>query len=392
MDRRVLSKLSVLLDDLVERASRIAADVLKSQTEQVDRDGVWPAAGIRALLDAGFGGLVVPIECGGLGHGLLAVARVCEVLARECPSTAISLGMHFVGSAVISAKATPEQRRRFLEPIARGEHLTTLALSEPGTGSNFYIPETTIERTAEGYSIQGTKAFVTNGGHADSYVVSVAPIEPGRVGEFSCVMVEEGAPGMKWGGEWNGWGMRGNSARTVELDGVKIPRQHLIGEEGDEIWYVFNVVTPYFLMAMAGTYLGLAARAIDEGRDHLISRRHTHNQTALSETPIVQHRMGELWAAVHRTRTLIYDAADKGEAGHPDALLALCSSKAEVADVAERVAAEVMTLMGGRGYAENQRIHRIYRDARAAHVMSPTTDLLRLWTGRALLGLPILAE
>ncbi|URN14340.1 acyl-CoA/acyl-ACP dehydrogenase [Streptomyces radiopugnans] len=98
----------------------------------------------------------------------------------------------------------------------------------------------------------GAKSFVTNGGHADSYVLSTVAVGPRTPpGQFSCTVVDAATPGLEWGPEWHGFGMRGNASRGLELPGVEIPVECLLGNEGDEIWYVFNVVAPYFLMAMA---------------------------------------------------------------------------------------------------------------------------------------------
>ncbi len=360
----------------------------------VDGEGRWPEAGLRALQAAGLGGLVVPESQGGLGHGLLALTRVCESLGRHCASTAICFGMHGVASAVIAAKATPSQRRDFLEPIVQGRHLTTLALSEPGTGAHFYLPETRLREVADGFQVSGHKSFVTNGGHADSYVISTTASNPlAGPGDFSCVVAPADAEGLVWGGPWRGVGMRGNSARALELRDVLLPRSHLLGQEGDEIWYMFHVVSPYFLVAMAGTYLGIATSAVEEVRKHLSERRYSHTGAALGQQSVLQHRLGTLWAAVERTRLLIHDAASKGDSAHPLALPALCSAKAEVADCVCSVVNEALTLVGGRGYSEESSpLFRHLRDARAAHVMAPTTDILRVWAGRALLGLPLLGD
>ena len=381
------------LAEVIATTQQLAETVVRERSAAVDAERSWPETNLRALQAARLGGLVVPTRAGGLGHGLAAVARVGEILGRECASTAIAFGMHLVGSAVISAKATASQRARYLEPIARGEHLTTLALSEPGTGAHFYIPETRLARTASGYALDGAKSFVTNGGFADSYVVSAAPSRADAApGEFSCVMVQRGTPGLTWSGDFKGWGMRGNAARSAQLANVPVPADDLLGEEGDEIWYVFNVVAPYFLMAMAGTYLGIAGAALEQARAHLLGRSYSHTGAPLADSAVLQHRLGEMWASVQRTRTLVHDSARMGDDGDPDALMALCAAKAEVADTAERTTAEAMTLVGGRGYGDGHPLQRLYRDARAAHIMSPTTDLLRTWTGRAYLGLPLLGE
>ncbi|MGC2999500.1 acyl-CoA dehydrogenase family protein [Streptomyces sp. G35A] len=368
-------------------AREIAEDVLAPEAAGVDGDHRWPDKGMAALRSR-LGGLVVPVESGGMGHALLAVAQVGEATGRACASTSICFGMHLVGSAVIAAKASPRHRLHYLEPIAAGDHLTTLALSEPGTGAEFWLPQTRMERVeGDRLRLTGAKSFVTNAGHADSYVLSTLAAGPGKPpGQFSCTVVDATTAGLEWGPSWQGFGMRGNASRGLELRGAEIPDWCLLGEEGDEIWYVFNVVAPYFLMAMAGTYLGLAAAALEEARSHLLRSKGARAGRSAAGQPVVQHRLGTMWARVERTRRLVYHAAAEAEMGGPEALLALASAKAEVAEAAEATVNDALTLVGGIGYGERSPLHRMLRDARAAHVMSPVTDLLRVWTGRALLG------
>ncbi len=382
------------LADVLERTEEIADRVVAEEAEEIDQAYKWPARTFEALQDAGLGGLVVPTEHGGVGLGLLGLTRVCEVLGRQSGSAAISFGMHNVGAAVIAAKATEHQVEAYLEPISRGEHITTLALSEPGTGAHFYFPETQLQRLDdETFQVDGTKSFATNGGHADSYVVSTTAADPeAPPGLFSCVVVGGDNPGLSWHGPFEGFGMRGNSSRTFDLEAAKIPATDLLGEQGDQIWYVFNVVAPYFLVAMAGTYLGLADRAIEACIEDLKGRIHSHRGSGPAHEPVVQHKLGETWARLASTRRLCYWAAEEADRGGPEALPALASAKAEVAGCAVDVINEVMTMMGGRAYRDSSLLPRLLRDARAADVMAPTTDILRTWTGRALLDIPLLGE
>lgn len=380
------------LESILERVQEIAKGVVASNAEAVDRDASWPEQGIRALQQAGLGGLTVPEELGGLGQGSFGVARVCEILGQECASTAMCLGMHCVGAAVLSAKVTPDQRERYLQPIIEGKHLTTLSLSEAGTGSHFYVPHTQLEAvSSDMYRVTGEKTFVTNGGYADSYVISTVAADPDvPQGQFSCIVVNEAVEGLHWGRPWDGLGMRGNSSRAMELQQVMVPRNDLLGEEGDQIWYVFQVVAPYFLMAMSGTYLGIASAALEIARNHLIKRHYSESGSSLAQVTVLQHRLGTLWGMLERTRRLTYHAAASFDAGDPDALPAVFTTKAEVAECAVNMVNEVMTLTGGMAYREGSKLHQLLRDARASHVMAPTTDLLRVWTGRTLLGQPIL--
>lgn len=145
-------------------------------------------------------------------------------------------------------------------------------------------------------------------------------------------------------------------------------------------------------MAMAGTYLGIASSALADAIEHLKKRHYAVSGTSLASQPVLQHRVGKLWSQVERTRQFVYSSAARYDSGAPAPLPSLLSAKAEVAECAVEVVNEVMTLMGGTAYARGGKLGRNLRDARAAHVMAPTTDLLRTWSGRALLGLPLLGD
>lgn len=379
------------LRDLVGRADEITSSIIAANVEREDREALWPEPAMRALADAGLMGLHVPVELGGQGQGLSALLAISRVLARESPSTALCYAMHCVGTAVIAAKATAYHREAYLEPIARGEHVTTLALSEPGTGAFFWLPETRLAQAGDGFSVTGTKSFVTNGGYADSYVASSAAGDALHdEGSFSCVVLDAGLPGLRWDGAWAGLGMRSNSSRTLHLEEVPLPANRLLGEQGDQLWYVFEVIAPYFLMAMAGTYLGVAEAAFEVAREHLATRRQSHTGELLGSNPLLAHRLGGLWTELEGTRRLVESAAARADAGEADALLGVLACKAAAGETAVDLANEAMTLAGGMGYRENGKLARLLRDARAAHVMSPTTDLLKTWVGRAVMGQPLL--
>lgn len=380
----------VLLNELNETASRVVDSAIAPHAEQVDRDCQWPAHSMRALGEAGLLGLLAPQSAGGHGQGMLALCTLTETIGRACPSSALCFGMHCVGTAVIAAKATGHQSGHYLREIAAGRHITSLALSETGTGSNFYLSETTLRADGADFIVDGTKQFVTNGGHADSYVVSAANPDPDAGGDFSCLIVDAATPGMEWLAPWNGFGMRGNSSRGLRLDAVRVDQRNLLGEEGDQVWYVFEVVAPYFLMAMAGTYLGIAGSALAAAGEHLRTRRYAHTGESLRHIDALQVRYAEIWVAVEKTRALLHQAAERGDRGDPDALPFILACKADAAETAIYAANEAMTLCGGMAYRENSRVSQMLRDARAGHVMSPTSDMLKQWTGRALLGLPLL--
>lgn len=382
---------SARLRELRDIADRVARDAVAPRAEATDRTAAWPADQLQALGEAGLMGLLVPRATGGEGQGLLGMVAVTEAIARACSSTAMCFAMHCVGTAAIAAKATAYQREHYLAAIAAGQHVTTLALSEPATGSHLYFSETALLRDGDAYRVDGEKTFVTSGGYADSYVISTAASEPDpALGEFSCLIVDAGSEGLVWREPWQGFGMRGNASRGFRMEGVRVPRRNLLGEEGDQVWYVFEVVTPYFVMAMSAVYLGIARAALDQTIAHLRTRRTPQSDGTLADVPELQLELAEMWSAVTACRHLVHDAARRGDEGDDAALPSIYMSKAAAADMVVAVTNQAMTLCGGIAYRENAHLARLLRDARASHVMAPTTHMLKQWTARTLLGRPLL--
>lgn len=382
---------SSALREIRLKAERIAKTVAAPKAHEVDVECLWPAHTMHALGEAGLLGLHVPQRLGGLEQGLMGLIAVTEQLGQACSSSSMCFGMHSVGTAVIAAKATPHHESRYLSAIARGEHVTTLALSEAGSGVHFYLPDLELKKIDSAFRVSGTKQWVTNSKHADSYVVSCKNVDDdAQHGEFTCVVVDSKSPGCHLEKGWTGFGMRGNDSGPVRFDGVEVPADGLLGNEGDQIWYVFEVVAPYFLTAMAGTYLGIAQAAYDIAVARVKAREYSPNQEVLSDAPVIQYKIAEMWTKLESARQMVYKAARLGDAGDPAALTYILSSKAIAGDASVDICNEAMSLCGGSGYGENGALPRLLRDARASHVMAPTTNLLKLWAGRTILGAPIL--
>ena len=393
MDSSLLSEefASSSLRDIRKKAQAIAETIAAPKAAEVDELRAWPAHTMDALGKAGLLGLHVPQRLGGLGQGLMGLIAVTEQLGQACSSSSMCFGMHSVGTAVIAAKSTPHHESTYLSAIARGEHITTLALSETGSGVHFYLPNTEVRSVADGYRLNGTKQWVTNAGHAHSYVVSCKSVdEDAQQGEFTCVVVDADAAGCQILNGWDGFGMRGNDSRPIRFEDAPVSAEGLLGNEGDQIWYVFEVVAPYFLTAMAGTYLGIAQAAFDIAVARVQKRQYLPLEESLSDAPVIQFQVAELWSKLEQARQMVYKAARLGDAGDPGALPSILMSKAVAAEAAVDICNEAMTLCGGSGYGENGTLSRLLRDARASHVMAPTTNILKLWTGRAILGIPIL--
>jgi isovaleryl-CoA dehydrogenase len=382
--------LSPRLRELRGLADEIARDVITPRAAEVDRDALWPAHALRALGDAGLMGLLAPRAAGGEGEGLVGLVAVTEAIAREGASAAMCFGMHCVATSVIAAKATATSAATTWSRSRRGTTSPAWRCRSPGMGASFYVSQTSLRLDGDAFVVDGEKQFVTNGGHADSYVVSTMASEPGaRLGESSCLIVDADTPGLHWLEPWLGLGMRGNSSRGVRLEGARVPRSNLLGEDGDQTWYVFEVIVPSFLLAMSAVYLGVARAALDETIAHLRNREITVAGARLAEVPALQLELAEMWAAVEACRLQVFEAARRSDEGQ-DALTAVLTSKVVAAETVVAVTNQAMTLCGGIAYRENARLAQLLRDGRASHVMAPTTHMLKQWTARRLLGLPLL--
>lgn len=371
--------------DLQSTAQELAEGVLRPNAEATDRERRHPRANLEALGKAGLLGLLVPEAAGGLGGTLADLAAVCEPLGWGCASTAMCFLMHSCGCALLGAKATAAQAERWLRPAARGELLATLAFSERLTGAHFYQPDLRAARRNGGFALSGRKSFVTNGGHAQLYPVLVQA--SGEAGLDILVVTPE-LGGVSFDGAWEGLGMAGNSSIALVLEDVAVPAENLLGQEGDGMELVFNVVAPTFLVGLAAVNAGIARAALDAAVEHAKERRYAGGG-GLAEVPIIQDYLAEMSVAVESAWQLVREAARAATAGEPSALPLVMQAKVAATEAAVAVTALGMRVGGGIAYSRRLTLERHWRDAQAGTVMAPTNEVLKGWLGKLLAGLPL---
>jgi alkylation response protein AidB-like acyl-CoA dehydrogenase len=369
---------------LVDGIREVARERVAPQAAAVDRQRSFPEMSMRALADAGGLGLLVPESAGGAGGGLRALVEACEAVGSACASSGMVFLMHSVTAATI-ALGGGERADQYLEEMAIGRSLGTLAFSERGTGAHFYAPELTAARENGGVRITGRKSFVTSGGHADLYLVLVRGGDAEGEG-LDCYAVT-GADGIVFEGEWDGLGMAGNSSVAAQLDCV-VDDAARIGEGGAGQDLVFTVVAPFFLAGLAAVNVGIAAAALAAATEHAATRRYADGGS-LAEIQSIQHALADMDMRVRSARLVVHDAARLGDAGDEAALVALMESKVVATDAAASVTQTALEVCGGQGYTRALPIERHLRDARAGAVMAPTNGVLRNWIGKALAGLPV---
>jgi isovaleryl-CoA dehydrogenase len=372
------------LESVLSAVQEAAATSIAADAARVDRDRVFPAAGLRTLADTGAYGLVVGADVGGLSGGLSALATACEAVGEACASTGMVFLMHSVTAATIAAGGGP-RAEQVLREMGEGRLLGTLAFSERGTGAHFYAPELRAERRNGSVSLSGRKSFVTSGGHADVYLVLLQGEAEGTADAY---VIEQDQAGVRFDGAWNGLGMSGNSSVGMELEGVELGPDALVGETGKALDLVFAAVAPFFLVGLAAVNVGIAAAAAKTATEHAASRKYPDG-TSLAEVQYVQHLLADMDIGVRTARLLVREAARLGEAGDESALVAIMEAKVTATETAATVTQSALLATGGQGYTPALPIERHLRDARAGAVMAPTNAVLRSWIGKALAGLPV---
>jgi alkylation response protein AidB-like acyl-CoA dehydrogenase len=361
----------------------IVAGTVAPAAAEVDRAGVFPRASIEAFGRAGLLGLVSSPDVGGLGESHRAATQTVERAASACASTAMVLCMHYCAAAVVEAHGPREVR----EAIARGRHVTTLAFSEKGSRSHFWAPTSTATASDGGVRLDAQKSWATSAGEADSYVWSSRPLE--AEGQSTIWLVPAGAHGLSVTTPFDGMGLRGNSSSPVNAEGVVVPRENMLGADGDGFNVMMGVVLPYFQLMSAGFSTGTMEAATRKAAAHVAGTKFEYLGNTLADLPTVRAYLARMRVRVDMCRALVEDALAALETGREDAMLRVLEVKAAAGEASTEVTELAMRVCGGAAFRKEVGVERHFRDARAATVMAPTTDVLYDFIGKAVCGLPL---
>ena len=264
------------VQDLLVAIDKLANELLTPGADDVDRERRFPRQNMQELGRRGLLGLVVPLEYGGAGVGIPEMAQVLERMAQACASTAMVTLMHYCGTAVIAAKGSATLKQSLLPAIAGGEHLTTLAFSEAGSGGHFYMPVSEVRRNGHGLELTAYKTFVTSAGEADSYVVSTRKASASGPTDLDLYLVAKGTKGFAVGKPFEGLGLAGNASAPMKLEGVELEEEKRLGNEGSGFQTMMEVVLPHFQVGVAAVSLGIATAAFQAASTHVVARKYEH--------------------------------------------------------------------------------------------------------------------
>lgn len=366
-----------------ESLETIVESVVEPAAEAVDREALFPRPAFEALGKAGLLGLISAPEVGGLGGTLSDASRVVSRLAQACGSTAMIVTMHYCATAVIEKYGNEALRRE----IASGRHLSTLAFSEPGSRSHFWAPLSEAKADGDDVLLTGAKTMVTSAAEADSYVWSSRPVA--AEGASTIWLVPSDSPGLAQTKPFDGLGLRGNASAPMTADKARVSSSMRLGSDGEGFAIMMDTVLPIFSVLSASCSLGLMESALSRASAHVSRSRLDHLGSSLAELPTLRAYLARARIRADMVRTLLDDTIDALAGKRQDAQLRVLEIKAAAAEAALEVTDISMRVCGGAAFRKDLAVERVFRDARAASVMAPTSDLLFDFIGKAVCGLPL---
>jgi short-chain 2-methylacyl-CoA dehydrogenase len=362
-----------------------AEEVVAPAAAGYDEREEFPLEVVKRMGELGLFGIPFPEEYGGQGGDLVTLCLCLEEIARWDSSVAITLEAA-VGLAAnpIYRFGTEEQKRRWLEPMARGEALGAFALTEPGGGSDARAIRTTARLDGDEWVIDGTKAFITNSGTPITSAILVAAVDTG-VGDaaVTTIVVPSGTPGLTIGAAYRKIGWRASDTHEVSFDRCRVPADHLLGERGRGYAQFLEALADG-RVAIGALSVGLARGCLEESVKYASERQAFGKPIGSFEA--LQFKIADMKVAVETARLAVLNAAWRRDRGKPFATEASVA-KLYASEAAATCAREAVQVHGAYGYVEEFPVARFYRDAKVLEIGEGTNEIQRLLIARAL-GLP----
>jgi butyryl-CoA dehydrogenase len=348
---------------------------VKPLAKENDETGKFPRGLIQKAAELGLTGVAIPESEGGSGMDHISYAIVIEEISRACASTGVILSVqNSLYCDPIHRFGTDEQKRKFLLPFARGEKIGCYALTEPQAGSNAAALATKAVRKGDTYVINGTKAWITNGGSADAAIVYVnTQPEKGEKG-ITALVVEKGTPGFAVGKEEKKLGINATACTELSFSDCEVPAGNRIGEEGEG----YKVA----LSTLDGGRIGIGAQATGIAQGAFEAALSYAKQRQAFGHPIadfqaIQFMLADMSTEIEAARLLVLRAAWKQDSGARFSMEAAIA-KLFASEMSTRVAHKAIQIHGGYGYSREYPVERAYRDARITEIYEGTSEIQRL--------------
>ena len=361
-----------------------AENEAKPLAQEVDEKEMFPRETVDKMAKYGFLGIPVPKEFGGQGCDILTYVMCVEELSKVCGTSGVIVSAHTsLCVDPIMTFGTPEQKAKYLVPLAKGEKLGAFGLTEPGAGTDAQGQQTKAVLDGDEWVLNGSKCFITNGKEADVYVIFAVTgkIEKkGRVmKEISAFIVEKGTPGFTFGTKENKMGIRGSSTYELIFTDCRIPKENLLGQQGKG----FNIA----MHTLDGGRIGIAAQAlgIAEGaleRTIAYTKERKQFGKSISAFQNTQFQLADMATKVEAAKMLVYKAALKKQeyVTNPKVSYSVEAAMAKLyaAEVAMEVTTKAVQLHGGYGYIREYEVERMMRDAKITEIYEGTSEVQRM--------------
>ena len=368
---------------LREMVHRFAQERIKPLAAQVDQSNEFPNELWKEMGDLGLLGITVPEEFGGAGMSYLAHVIAVEEIARASASVSLSYGAHSnLCVNQIKLNGSDEQRRKYLPGLISGDHIGALAMSEPGAGSDVVSMKLRAEKRNDHYRLSGNKYWITNGPDADTLVVyGKTDPDAGSKG-MTAFIVEKSMAGFSTSPHFDKLGMRGSNTAELIFDGVEVPFENVLGEEGKGVRVLMSGLD-YERGVLAGIGTGIMAACLDEIMPYMAERKQFGQP--IGNFQLMQGKIADMYTAMNSARAYIYEVAracDRGDVTRQDAA-ACCLYASEQAMVQAHQAVQAM---GGAGFLADAPTARLFRDAKLMEIGAGTSEIRRMLIGRELMG------
>ncbi|MFA6222734.1 MAG: acyl-CoA dehydrogenase family protein [Desulfomonilaceae bacterium] len=369
---------------LQQTVRRLARDKVAPGASKRDTDGVFAYDMLEMMKENGLMGIDFPSEYGGTEAGLLALCIVIEEFAKIDASTAMIPSTQELGSLPIILAGNHAQKKKYLEPLATGEKLSSFALTESKGGSDVAALKSRAVRKGDRYILNGSKTFITNGGVADILTVyAVTNPEEKAHRAASVFIVEKGWPGFSVGKKESKMGIRSSETRELIFDNVEIPGENRLGDEGDG-FHIMMKTLDFTRPAVAAQAIGIAQGAFEFATQYA-KERETFGK------PIIKHqaigiKLADMAMKIAAGRQLLYRTCDLLQAYAkkdlsrltPEIIRYSSMSKAFCSDVAMWTTTEAVQILGGYGYMTEYPVERFMRDAKITQIYEGANEIQRL--------------
>ncbi len=342
---------------------------------EIDEASRYPAEIMAKLAEMGWMGIPYPEEYGGAGADYLTFTVVIEELSRSCAATGFTLSCHTaLASGPIAIYGNEEQKKKYLTPLCKGEHIGAFALTEPGAGSDVAAGSTTADLDGDEYVLNGTKTFISNGPVANTFVIFASTDKSKGTKGLSAFIVPRDTPGLRVGQHFLKMGIRASQTSEIILKDCRVPKENLLGQEGQGFKIAMSTLDNGRI-EVAAQAVGIAQAALDESIKY--AKQRIQFGKPISAQQAIQWMIADMATDISAARFLTYHAAFLKDQGQPYSKEA-AMAKVFAAEMATRHASKAVQIHGGYGYIKGQKVERLMRDAKITEIYEGTSEVQRM--------------